>query len=218
MAANNTDKESRTTKTQKALAVFYLIESLVNEKPLTAKKAMLKAKFPEATAKSKCHTLYKHPIYLAFLKEKTDNAFSKKEAIEARFGRYANSNIIDYYDIKDITYTECAKDGTVTTYVRPGLVLKDLKELPRELTSCIESIKETKFVIEIKLVSKLGADENLCKINGYFVTKVEHDGSVNLVANASQELIMAMHELAKAEKLKQMNGANNRIKDYTSPN
>ena len=214
--SKNTDKKKLPSRAKSremlAMAVASYIKSLERGERISKEQCMLDNGYAPSTAKKRNFLIIQHPDYLAWVERKTDNQFASKSAIEKRFNKFANSNITDYYDIKDIEYTDYSKDGSCIKYTKPTLVLKDLKELPRELTNCIESIKETKLGTEIKLVSKLSALEDLAKMNGVFIAKVEHTGDVGptIYYIGSDNLTKEVADKIATPK--------NRLKDYDNSN
>ena len=162
---NNTYKTYREvrlaakTTNKKDLAIKCLLESFADGKPLSLKQAMMKGGYTERTAHGRCHELKNHPLYKKWQANQTKNAFSSKEALEKKLHTWLEADVRDYFD---------TKNGHIT--------IKDLSLLTKDIANCIESIKETRHGIEIKLVSKVSAMDMLCKINGLFVTKHELTG------------------------------------------
>lgn len=74
---------------------------------------------------------------------------SKDEAVK-ELSNVVRGRITDIFDIK-----------------QGSLFIKDLKKLPDEVVSCIESIKETNIGIEIKLYNKISAIDRLSKMMGW---------------------------------------------------
>ena len=200
-------------KRDKAIQIYLV--SLSTDKPKTMLDSMLEAGYAETTAKHGAHELKEHPLYKAWIEKQTGNTFASKDALEKRLYGWLTANINDFFDFKEVEIHKGTGKNKIT-YTKTFMNIKELAELPRELTNCIESIKETKFGIEIKLVSKVSAMDMLCKINGLFLSKVEHSGEVGQVVSMSQQTILALHELEKAERLKKMKEPNNRIADYTT--
>ena len=111
--------------------------------------AAIKAGYSEATARSIASENLMKPYIAEFIK-KLENPLISKLGIDENWVLTKLKNFSDV-DIND--FFEIDKDGNV-------IKLKDLKELPREKTAAIESIKETRNGIEIKLV-----DKRLCVVD-----------------------------------------------------
>lgn len=75
------------------------------------------------------------------------------------FGQIAFANIIDIFDfIEEPTGSKIILKGGATK----------LSELPREITSCIQMLKQTKDGIEVKLYSKDNALAQIARMKGYY--------------------------------------------------
>lgn len=81
------------------------------------------------------------------LKEKSD---IKKKRILWELSAILEAKITDFVDFTGGTFE-----------------LKDLSKLPEEMVRAIETVKHTKYGVEIKLQSKLTTIERICKMLGY---------------------------------------------------
>lgn len=79
------------------------------------------------------------------------------ESILDEFGKIAYSNIVDIFDF-DIVKNKIMLKGDVKT----------LSELPREITACIQSLKQTRDGIEVKLYAKDSALSQIARILGFY--------------------------------------------------
>lgn len=105
--------------------------------------------------------LLKHPLVSVEISRLQSNADKKNkfelDRILNEFGEIAFSNIIDIFDYDSIKDKIILKGGA-----------KKLSELPREITACIQSLKQGKDGIEVKLYSKDNALAQIARIKGYF--------------------------------------------------
>jgi hypothetical protein len=127
---------------------------------IDAKASMVKAGFAKSTATKCCQQLKKHPVYIEWTEANVKKNVVTKELLNEKLLRWANSNITDYFDFGDFKIDK----GDKTEY--RFVSVKDLTELPREITDCISEIQETPGGLRIKLIDKLAAVAKLAEING----------------------------------------------------
>lgn len=87
------------------------------------------------------------------------------ETILDGFARIAFANITDLFDI----------EGD-----KIKLKAQKLSDLPREITDCIQSIKQTREGLEVKLYSKDAALSSIAKLKGYFTEKLQIQNTTSL--------------------------------------
>ena len=130
-------------------------------------KCMLKAGFAKTTARTYNYKIKKHPDYLAWQKTQTKKNIVTKEQLNEKLVRWANSNVVDYFDFGNFIAGKDNHDNPEYRLVS----VKDLTKLSREVTDCISEIQETSNGIRIKLVDKLAAVAKLAEINGLIAAK-----------------------------------------------
>lgn len=79
------------------------------------------------------------------------------ERIIGAFGQIAFADITDVFDFDNEKNKIFLKGGA-----------KQLSELPRSITGCIQSLKQTRDGIEVKLYAKDNALAQIARIKGYF--------------------------------------------------
>jgi phage terminase small subunit len=67
--------------------------------------------------------------------------------------------------------------------IRGKVTLKDFSKIPKEKIAAIESIKQTRNGIEIKLVDKKSSVIDIGRNKGMFKDVLEHSGDINIIVN-----------------------------------
>lgn len=92
----------------------------------------------------------------------------KAEDIVKQLDEYRRSNIADYVELVTEETTVISKEGVTTKPEVQKLKFKDFKDLTDEQKRCIESIKETKHGIELKLHGTEWSIEKLNRHIGFY--------------------------------------------------
>lgn len=118
-------------------------------------------KWTDESVWSKANALFNNVKVLARMKEIQNKVDTKNiyaiESILDKFGQIAFADITDVFDFDTTKNKIMLKGGA-----------KKLSELPREITGCIQSLKQTKDGIEVKLYAKDNALAQIARIKGYF--------------------------------------------------
>jgi hypothetical protein len=97
-------------------------------------------------------------VRVAELRDKLDSENKYNlESILNGFGQIAFADITDIFDFDDTKNRIMLIGGA-----------KKLSELPRSITGCIQSLKQTRDGIEVKLYSKDNALAQIAKMKGHF--------------------------------------------------
>ena len=131
-------------------------------------KAAIDAGYSTNTAKQIATENLSKPYINERIKELEQPVIEKLELDEnwviSKLKSFSDTLITDFFEIKN-----------------GNIELKDLSELPKEKIAAIESIKQTKHGIEIKLVDKKGSTVDIGKHLGMFKEQVE--GNINHTHN-----------------------------------
>lgn len=105
------------------------------------------------------------------LKEGLDkeDRYSLEKVLDG-FGQLAFYNIIDIFDFveEEIVKVEGQPDRTIPARLMLVGGAKKLSELPREITACISSLKQTKEGVEIKMYCRDNALAQIARMKGYY--------------------------------------------------
>lgn len=98
-----------------------------------------------------------------------ENKYSLERILDG-FGQIAFYNIIDIFDFVEEQVVKVEGQPDKTTPARLMLTggATKLSELPREITSCIQMLKQTKDGIEVKLYSKDNALAQIARMKGFY--------------------------------------------------
>ncbi len=160
LTLNNFQKKVKLTKKQEMFCRYYASNGH------NGAQAAISSGYSEKSAKfTSFHSLQK-PHIIEFLNELEKPVIDKLELDEdwviTKLKNFADANINDFYDFDPQTNK---------------ILLKDLKLLPPEKTAAIETVKETKYGIEIKLVDKKTCVVSIGKHLGMFKEQLE--GNIN---------------------------------------
>jgi phage terminase small subunit len=98
-----------------------------------------------------------------------ENKYSLDKVLEG-FGQIAFYNIIDIFDFveEEVISVEGEPDRTIPARLMLTGGAKKLSELPREITACISSLKQTKDGVEVKMYCRDNALAQIAKMKGYY--------------------------------------------------
>ncbi len=196
-----TVKKKRASETVNNARWLRAVNLFIENGAVGAKEVMLKARFPRSTADKKCHLLKKHPVYLEWVNANTEKNIVNKEHLNEKLLRWADSNIVDYFDFGDYK-----KDGDQYRLIR----IKDLTSLSREITDCIAEIQETQYGVRIKLIDKLATVAKLAEINGLIAPKKsEITGELDINHKTFERFIEVKKQAQKELSVE----SSNRLKD-----
>ena len=168
---------------------------------LNKTQAAIRAGYSEKTAKEQGYKLFtilhieERIIELqAKLAEKLD---IKAEDIARQLDEFRRSNIADYVELVTEETTVISKEGVTTTPEIQKLKFKDFKDLTPEQLRCIESIKEGKHGIELKLH---GTEWSVEKLNRHIGFYAEDNKQANKVVLTPQDRDARIEELLEMAK------------------
>ncbi|QCR24751.1 terminase small subunit [Pontibacter sp. SGAir0037] len=150
-------------------------------KDMNATQAAMRAGYSEKTAMVQGHQLLKKTLVSEEIKrlqaERSDRLQLDTDAVVANLANIAGAVISDFVDF----------DGT-------SLKFKDFNTLSREKLAAVESIKQGRFGLEIKLYNKIHASDLILKAIGGYITssdiidKLPPERLNNLVDELMQKL------------------------------
>jgi phage terminase small subunit len=133
--------------------------------------AAVSAGYAKGSANRIAYQILKIPGIAEFINELEkpvlDNLGIDKDWVIANLKKFVEANITDYYDTDPKT---------------KKIRLKDLKKLPKEKTAAIESIRETRDGIVLKLVNKRACVVEIGKYLGMFKEQIE----CNIINNLTE--------------------------------
>lgn len=151
-------KKRELTAKQAKFASFYVKSSDASD---SYRKSYDAAKMSMESVNRAAHELLKNANVTArieYLQSKVDEAeIYSIDKVLSGFGQIAFADITDVFDFDTTKNKIMLKGGA-----------KKLSELPREITGCIQSLKQTKDGIEVKLYAKDNALAQIARIKGYF--------------------------------------------------
>lgn len=154
-------KEKKLTRKQE-----YFCNLIVNDPKITQEEAAIKAGYRKGTARFIAAENLTKPNIIAKIdqikEEKKKTLDIDENWVLQKLKNFAEAEILDYFEIDPETNL---------------LKLKDLRKLPKEKISAIESIKDTAKGIEIKLVDKRACVVDIGKHFGMFKEVLE--GNIN---------------------------------------
>jgi len=150
------------------------------------KQAAIEVGIEPKAAKNQATTWLQNPLIQSRItelrKEAADRNKLDQDFVLAKLQNWADSNISDFFDINEA--------GQV--------ILKDLETLPRELTSQIQKITQTKYGITIELVDKRGSTIDIGRYLGMFVNSNEvGEGTLEQALLKKKRLLTMAQEQAK---------------------
>ncbi len=157
---------------------------------LNAAQAAIRAGYSKSTAKDiGCQNLAKLNIidFIAELKAaRVERVEVKADDIVKQLDEYRRANIADYVELVTEPTTVISKEGVETTPEVQVLRFKDFKDLTDEQKRCIESIKQGKNGIELKLH---GTEWSVEKLNRHidFYNADNSSGNKILLTNQDRE-------------------------------